>query len=353
MNAWGSPKAGRSTPNGVAPEGSRSGTAPGLGMGIAFAGVALIAVAVCAIILLIQRNEQRNLLARVEERDQAIEQFTSRVELAAREADDARTSRRAAEDALASYRKGAEANELRWKDERAQLEQERDNLQDELDEAKTEEERLASEAKTSLRRTDAMKLPLQAPDAACIDPTVTFKQTATVVVAGQLSQQLVNPAGKAIEAALLARKVPMAPNGFAAFVDARIHGRSLPIAAASGVCLGIEVNLMVPMVTAELDEIAWIPCKSEFDVVATQVPTEVEALVQSRLTLLVERLLERGLQGGPAGQLATAPVSQTATPNSGSTSPAQPPPTPPSPPPATPPPPPPAPGGAPPRPPKP
>lgn len=344
MPAWGNTQARPNAGRGATGDEARSRPKPGIVMGLVFGGIALVAVALCSLLLLMQRNEHRKLMARVEERDQKIEELAGRVEGAARDADDARKERQVAKQELDSYQRGAAANEAKWAQERADLEKQREDLRNELDETTSKEERLAAEAKESLRKSDVVNLKPRAPDGPCIERTTAFKQSVTVEVAGALGQQLAAPAARAAEGAMLAQKLPFA-TGFRAYVEIRIHGRSLPVGTSTCMSIAVEASLIVPLVAYKLDEMAWSPCKTEIDTFAVSDPNLIESTVVQQVADVVDRLISRGLYGGPAGQLAARPIPQAAAPpqasgGSGSTPPSAPAPTPPpSTPPSAPPPP--------------
>lgn len=309
-------------------------------MGLVFGAVALVAVAICALVLLMQRSEQARLVSRVEERDRKIEEMATRIEVAARTADDAQKARRTAEETLERFERGIKVAEEGWKQRLGALERERDGLRDELDETQTREDRLAEDAKSSLKASESIALPPRRPDGPCIDPATIFRQSVSVVVAGALGQQLAAPVAACAESTLRARQVPMLPNNYYAYLDIRVHGRTLPAGSASYTSIAIEASLVIPLVRLDLKELEWAPCRTEIDVFTLADSNKIEEMLVTRTPQVVEQLLARAINGGVAGRLATVPMpAAPGAPQTGSgvTPPAPPPTTPPATPPATPP----------------
>jgi hypothetical protein len=304
-------------------------------MGLVFGGVALVAVAISALVLLMQRSEHAKLVNRVEERDRKIEEMATRIEVAARTADDAQKDRRTAQETLERFERGAKVAEEGWKQRLGELERERDGLRGELDETQTREDRLAEEAKGSLKASESIALPPRRPEGPCIDQTTIFRQSVSVAMAGALGQQLAAPVAASAESALLARQVPMFPTNFYAYLDIRVHGRSLPAGSASYTSIAIEASLVVPLVRLDLKELEWVPCRTEIDVFTTADSNTIEAMLVARTPQVVEQLLTRAINGGNAGRLATVPMPATPgapQPGGGVTPPTTPPVTPPAPP---------------------
>lgn len=350
MHAW-----GNTWQPGPGPSRSRSGNdKPGMTMGLAFGGVALVAVAICSLLLMVQRHEQRKLVDRIKERDGKIEEMQARVEGSGREAVAALEESRRAAQALTQFEAGARQQELAWAELEKQLRQERQDLEDQLDEAKDAEEAREAQARESVRKSDVMTLPLRAVSDPCLTSSATFNKAVTVETAGSLPGQLRLPATQAAEDGLVRANVPLSPSGYHAWVSVRIHGRTMPSGATTSQVVCIEASLMVVQVTTDLATIAWLPCVTEIDVFGCPNTIPIEPLVRERVGAIVEALALRGLRGGPAGQLANGSVAPTPT-TPGAT-PAQPtaaPPSTPGAPPASAPPSPPSPGGGTQRPPKP
>jgi hypothetical protein len=303
MTGWGNTPGADRTNAAARPEG---GSSSGSSLALIFGGVALVAVAVCALLLLMQRNEQRKLIQTVEGRDAQIGKLESAITNAqalVREYSDRESK---AKQELAATQRASENKAEEWKAQRAELEQEKEQLQDELDEVKSREDAAEEAAKVSVKRSEVNKLPVRQAEAPCIDAKTDFRSTPTVKV--HMPIRGINDAelAKAVQAAMLAKALPMLTTpDFEAYIDARASVRTTQQVAPNQVsAVTIVVQLFMPIVNYGLTEVIWAPVVVDFDEVVSADPAILDAMFRERVQLLTERVIDRALKGGPPGELA-------------------------------------------------
>jgi len=302
MNGWGNtPGADRtSSANGREAAGSA-----GISMGLIFGGVALVAVAVCALLLLMQRHEQQKLIRTVEGRDAQIGKLESAITNAQALVQEYAERESRAKQELTATQRATENKAEEWKAQRAELERQKQDLQDELDEAKSSEEAAEAAAKVSVKRSEVSKLPPRGPDAPCADSQTDFRATPTVRVHMPLRGINDSELAKAVHAGMLAKQVPMLTTpDFEAYIDARASVRFVQAPPNQVMAATIVVQLFMPMVNYGLTEVVWVPAVVDFDEVVAADMAVLEAMFRERAQLLTERVIERALRGGPPGELA-------------------------------------------------
>lgn len=302
MNGWGNtPGADRtSSANGREAAGSA-----GISMGLIFGGVALVAVAVCALLLLMQRHEQQKLIRTVEGRDAQIGKLESAITNAQALVQEYAERESRAKQELTATQRATENKAEEWKAQRTELEREKQDLRDELDEAKSSEEAAEAAAKVSVKRSEVSKLPPRGLDAPCADSQTDFRATPTVRVHMPLRGINDSELAKAVQAGMLAKQVPMLTTpDFEAYIDARASVRFVQAPPNQVTAATIIVQLFMPMVDFGLTEVVWVPVVVDFDEVVSADPAILDAMFRERVQLLTERVIDRALKGGPPGELA-------------------------------------------------
>ena len=314
MSPWGHD--GASAPgrqDGEAP----SARQPGTSLALIFGGLALATAAVCALLLLMQRNEQRKLLAAVEGRDEQIGKLES-----ARTEGQALVREYAAREAQARKDLGdatldSEAKAREWATEREGLERQMQALRDEVTQAVARERQSADRAQASLELSEVPSLAVRSANGPWIDAKTDFKSLPTVKVYRPLRGIVDAELSRAVQEGMQARQVPVQATDFDAYIEARAVVRTLQLTPREVCAIAIVVQLVMPLVDLDLDAVTWIPVITELDEVVGADPATIETLFHDRVRLLTERVIERGLKGGPPGE----PASQLLPSPGGSSSP--------------------------------
>jgi len=281
-------------------------------MGLIFGGVALVAVALCALLLLMQRHEQQKLIRTVEGRDAQIGKLESAITNAQALVQEYAERESKAKQELTATQRATENKAEEWKAQRAELEREKQDLQDELDEAKSSEEAAEAAAKVSVKRSEVNKLPARGQDAPCADAQTDFRTSVTVQVHMPLRGINTAELEKAVQAGMFAKQIPMLTTpDFEAYIDARASVRFVQAPPNQVTAATIVVQLFMPMVNYGLTEIVWVPVVVDFDMVVAADMAALEAMFRERAQLLTERVIERALRGGPPGELANQRVQAT------------------------------------------
>jgi hypothetical protein len=284
---------------------SDGGASTGSSLAIIFGGAAIVAVALCALLLLMQRSEQRKLIRTIEGRDAQIGKLESAItnaQVLVREYSDRESK---AKQELAATQRASENKAEEWKAQRAEIEQEKEQLQDELDEVKSREDAAEEAAKVSVKRSEVNKLPVRQAEAPCIDAKTDFRSSPIVKV--HMPIRGINDAelSKAVQAAMLAKALPLLTTpDFEAYLDARASVRTVQVAPNQVSAVTIVVQLFMPIVNYGLTEVVWVPVVVDFDEVANADPAILDAMFRERVQLLAERVIDRALKGGPPGELA-------------------------------------------------
>ncbi len=302
MNAWGNTPGADQTSSASRRE---TASSAGISIGLIFGGVALVAVALCALLLLMQRHEQQKLIRTVEGRDEQIGRLESAITNAQALVREYAERESRAKQELTATQRASENKAEEWRAQRAELERERQDLQDELDEAKSSEEAAEAAAKVSVKRSEVNQLAVRGHDAPCADAQTDFRATSTAHV--HMPLRGINKAEleKAVQAGMLAKQLPMLTTpDFEAYIDARASVRSVQAPPNQVMAATIVVQLFMPMVNYGLTEVAWVPAVVDFDMVVAADMAALEAMFRERAQLLTERVIERALRGGPPGELA-------------------------------------------------
>jgi hypothetical protein len=322
MKGWGN-SPGTDRMNGA--NGREAAGSAGVSMVLIFGGVALVAVALCALLLLMQRHEQQKLIRTVEGRDAQIGKLESAITNAQALVQEYADRESKAKQELTATQRATENKAEEWKAQRAELEREKQDLQDELDEAKSSEEAAEAAAKVSVKRSEVNKLPARGTDTPCADAQTDFRATPTVRVHMPLRGINDSELAKAVQAGMFAKQVPMLTTpDFEAYIDARASVRFVQAPPNQVSAATIIVQLFMPMVNFGLTEVVWVPAVVDFDEVVAADMAALEAMFRERAQLLTERVIERALRGGPPGELANQRLqapSATAPTTGGGTSP--------------------------------
>ena len=310
MSAWNSIPSADGNPGSGQPRRRSIGTT----MGLVFGATAVVTVALGTIFALMQRTEHVKLRGQVAEAESKIEEMHGRIAEAGRAASVAREARRLAETTLDDYRAGAERDAARWKEELAALQAERESLQNQLDESKTEEERLAEGARQSLHRSDVFRLKVAGAEGACIDSKTTFRESVDVLAIGGQQARVSGLSNKAAQAAMRARGTPLSPKDFSAYISISAISRDRRVGNGIASGIAIEVSLMTPMVSSDLKFLRWAACMTDSDIVVSDDAEQLLALLELQIGRLVDNLLERAANGGSPGKLAAQQLPTPAKP---------------------------------------
>lgn len=296
---------------------------PGSGLALIFGGVALVTAAICALLLLMQRSEQRKLIASVQGRDEQIGKLESaRTEAQALVQEYAARETQAQRE-LASVQQATEGRAAEWARARAELEQGLEDLKKELEASKGREQQVANRADASLERSEVPALPPRAPNGPWIDDKTDFKASPEAKVYRPVRGFVDAELARAVQAAMLSRQVPMQTSGFEAYLDARAVVRTLQVTPREVYAVAIVVQLVMPLVELNLGSVAWTPVVVEFDEIVGSDPSTIETLFHDRVRQLAERVIDRARKGGPPGELASQLLPQpgATTPSGGGTTP--------------------------------